>query len=206
MPVVACLDSKAALLLLSGGAAAQTSPLGARIWTQLRGLEAAGCTAHLQWVPAHCGLPGNERANTLAKEAAALPQLATPVDVRTLTRTVSRDARRRWQDGWPKGWYRAIMGSRAPPPVSIASREEAVDVHQLRAGHWGCSEQYLHRIGKRPTEDCAQCNEVDCPAGLCLVCKEATNTPVHVLMRCPSVRPSPPCAGQHLRHGARSAR
>ena len=55
--MVACLDSKAALMLLAGGAAAQTSTMGARLWAQLRRLEATGRTVHLQWVPAHCDLP-----------------------------------------------------------------------------------------------------------------------------------------------------
>ncbi|KAF0296461.1 Aminopeptidase N [Amphibalanus amphitrite] len=83
VPVVACLDSKAALLLLAGGAAAQASTLGARLWAQLRRLTADDSTVTLQWVPAHL-------------------------------------------------WTR---------------REEAVDIHQLRSGHWARSEQYLHRIG-----------------------------------------------------------
>ena len=185
--VIICLDSKAALLLLSGGAASQKSPLAARVWTLLLQLEASGCTLHLQWVPSHCGLAENDRADALAKEASALPQMATPVDVRTVTRAVTRQVRKTWQAGWPEGWYRAVMGARVPPPIRVASREEAIDVHQLRAGHWGRSEQYLHRIGRRPTDECQQCNDTDCPAGLCLICREAADTPAHILLHCPSL-------------------
>ena len=185
LPEVACLDSRAALLLLAGGAAAQSTPLGARLWDRLRQLEALAPVVHLQWVPAHCGLPGNERADRLAKEAAELPQHSAEVDARTLTRAVARAARKRWQEGWPRGWYRSIMGDHAPGPVCAATREEAVEVHQLRAGHWGRSEQYLHRIGRRPTNQCQQYSDAGCPAGLCLVCKEATDTPEHVLLHCP---------------------
>ena len=185
VPVVACLDSKAALLLLAGGAAAQASTLGARLWAQLRRMTADGSTVTLQWVPAHCGLVGNERADALAKEAAALPQQSTPVDVRTLTRAVARHSKRKWQADWPAGWYRTVMGDRAPAPVRTATREEAVDIHQLRSGHWARSEQYLHRIGRRPTPECAQCDDKECPAGRCLVCSEAADTPAHVLLECP---------------------
>ncbi|KAF0313786.1 RNA-directed DNA polymerase from mobile element jockey [Amphibalanus amphitrite] len=64
-------------------------------------------------------------------------------------------------------------------------REEAVDIHQLRSGHWARSEQYLHRIGRRPTPECAQCDDKECPAGRCLVCSEAADTPAHVLLECP---------------------
>ena len=51
-PVVACTDSRAALSLLSGGAAAQTSTLGVDIWKILLDI-AARREVTLQWVPAH---------------------------------------------------------------------------------------------------------------------------------------------------------
>ena len=60
-----------------------------------------------------------------------------------------------------------------------------MEIHQLRSGHWGRSEQYLHRIGRRPNERCQQCSDADCPAGRCLVCEKAADTPAHVLLECP---------------------
>ncbi|KAF0287547.1 putative RNA-directed DNA polymerase from transposon BS [Amphibalanus amphitrite] len=185
LPVVACLDSRAALLTLAAGASAQTTTLGASVWTQLLRLQASNSSIHLQWVSAHCGLPGNERADALAKEAAGMSQRTTSVDARTLTRAAARAAGREWRASRPAGWYRDVMADRAPDPVRAATREEAIDVHQLRSGHWGRSEQYLHRIGRRPTPECAQCNDITCPAGRCLVCGEAADTPAHVLLECP---------------------
>ena len=185
LPAVVCLDSKAALMLLASGAAAQMTRLGADIWTELLRLSSPRRRVYLQWIPAHCGLPYNERADGLAKEAAGLQQSTTPVDVRTLTRAVHRHETSAWQAARPDGWYRSIMGTRLPPPVRLARREEAIDVHQIRTGHWGRSEQYLHRIGRRPTAACSQCDDAACPAGLCLVCREESDTPAHVLLRCP---------------------
>ncbi|KAF0293093.1 hypothetical protein FJT64_008990 [Amphibalanus amphitrite] len=79
---------------------------------------------------------------------------------------------------------RDMSAADASPRLALA-REEAVDIHQLRSGHWARSEQYLHRIGRRPTPECAQCDDKECPAGRCLVCSEAADTPAHVLLECP---------------------
>ena len=60
-----------------------------------------------------------------------------------------------------------------------------MNVHQLRAGHWGYSEQYLHRIGRRPITSCHQCDCKACPAARCTLCREGADTPEHVMLRCP---------------------
>ncbi|KAF0288249.1 Retrovirus-related Pol polyprotein from type-1 retrotransposable element R1 4 [Amphibalanus amphitrite] len=164
-PIIICLDSKAALALLKNGPAAQRTPVAADIWKALQGISATGQPIQLQWVPAHCGLPLNERADGLAKEASALPQEDTPIDVTTVTRAAARSASARWREAWPDGWHKEIWGSRLPGPVEGEDRCSAIDVHQLRAGHWSCSEQYLHRIGRRPSPGCEQCGSVRCPAG-----------------------------------------
>ena len=77
------------------------------------------------------------------------------------------------------------MADRAPAAVSADTRETAVNIHRLRSGHWGRSEQYLHRFGRRTTKRCLQCSDTDCPAGRCLVCGLAADTPAHVLLECP---------------------
>ena len=182
-PVVLCTDSQASLALLSGGAGSQTTPLGAAIWSLLIRLTSRGQDIVLQWVPAHCGLPGNE----LAKEAADLPQEA-PVDARTITKAVYRTAFKAWRREWPDSLFgEYLWEDRMPSPVLSEDREAAVDTHQLRAGHWSRSRQYLHRIGRFPSPECPGCPSKECPAALCAVCGEKADTPEHVLLRCPSL-------------------
>ena len=191
--ITICTDSQAALRLLESGPAAQTTTLGAEVWSSLLALREAGHSVHLQWVPSHCGLVGNERADALAGEASTLPQEGVPVDTRTLVGAVRRAATRQWQASWPAGLFRIIMGDSLPKPVPGDDRDAAINVHQLRAGHWGRAESYLHRIGRRPTPACAGCSARTCPAARCIVCREEADSPGHILLRCPSL------AGTRLR-------
>ena len=53
-------------MTLESGHAAQTTHLGADVWRLLFLLAERGRPVHLQWVPAHCGVAGTERADTRA--------------------------------------------------------------------------------------------------------------------------------------------
>ena len=71
------------------------------------------CRVHLQWVPFRCGVDSNEGTDTVAKEAAALPQARVAADVRACAAA------------------RAACGRGRPL--------EALNMHQLHAGHWSGS-------------------------------------------------------------------
>ena len=186
-PITICSDSQSALATLREGPASQKTLLGAAIWTELAALAGPSRRIHLQWVPSHCGVDENERADQIAKEATALPQAAVPVDVATAHRAAARLARDRTIAAWPEGWYRTLMENRLPPPAATGDRSSAVEVHQLRAGHWSGSRQYLHRIGRNPSDDRRQCPDTDCAAGRCTVCREEADTPRHFFFRCPAL-------------------
>ncbi|XP_043211169.1 uncharacterized protein LOC122375739 [Amphibalanus amphitrite] len=186
-PIVLCTDSQAALAKLRGGPSEQESPMGAEIWRLLTDLASGGRPLRLQWVPSHCGIPGNERADALAGEASALPQEEAPVDVRTVHRAAARAASSRALAQWPVGWYRSLMAGHLPPPVRDYPREVAIDIHQVRAGHWSGSAAYLHRIGRGPSPQCEQCMDPRCRASWCLACGEAPDTSEHLLLHCPAL-------------------
>lgn len=185
-PIVICTDSRSALAALRAGPSAQTTHIGVAIWRMLTAL-AGSHEILLQWIPSHCGIPGNEAADALAREAAALPQESAPLDVTSVHRAAARAARAQSVRDWPAGWYRDLMGGHLPPPVTSGSRADAVTIHQLRAGHWSGSAQYLHRIGRNPSPRCPQCSDVRCLAARCPVCGEAADTPRHILIECPAL-------------------
>lgn len=80
LPIVICLDSQAALVTLESGPAAQTSGIVAGIWQLLNSMAASGHACHLQWVPSHCGLAHNKRADAIAQEASLLDHSQTPIE------------------------------------------------------------------------------------------------------------------------------
>ena len=112
LPRVVCSDSRTALATLASNAGAQTTTFGAALWGFLLELSAGGRQVHLQWASAHFGLPGNETADRLAKEASSLPQDDVSVDVRTFTYAVGRSASRTWYRSWNGSLFRRIIGVR----------------------------------------------------------------------------------------------
>ena len=72
-----CTDSQSALMRLAEGHANQTEPLPDEIWTRLKRIGRRH-RVDLQWIPGHAGIPGNEIADEVAKQAAALNHTHQP--------------------------------------------------------------------------------------------------------------------------------
>ena len=87
----------AAIATIVGVPAAQTSELAADIWWKLFTIRGQGQRVHLQWMPAHCGATGDERADALAMKASCLPQNLnnTAIDIRMATKAFARAASKR---------------------------------------------------------------------------------------------------------------
>lgn len=102
------------------------------------------------------------RADVLAKKASSLLQDTVPADVRPLTMAAgrSRTASRIWRRRWPDNFFRRMMKDRSPRPVFKEVRDDAENVHQVRAGHWNRSRSYLRRIGRLPSPVCQQCPDL----------------------------------------------
>ncbi|KAJ9436003.1 RNA-directed DNA polymerase from mobile element jockey [Diplonema papillatum] len=75
--IVVLSDSQSLLKVLSLGSYKQKDPTNIRIWLLLCELRARGYAITLQFVYAHCGLAGNDMADSLAKAAAAELQEST---------------------------------------------------------------------------------------------------------------------------------
>ena len=88
-PIVICTDSMASMATLGEGPTAQTSPLGTAVWRALSRLSRHdNRQIHAQWVPSHCGINGNERADSVA-----LPRSAPRVQWALVARSMLQAAR-----------------------------------------------------------------------------------------------------------------
>ena len=120
-------------------------------------------TVSLQWVPAHVGLTGNEKADRLAKIGSQAPQTQNPVTYRE-AKTLLRS---RYNGDWKKdnGEYQAHLD-----PIWRLERAQQTTIFRLCTGHCGLS-AHLKRIGISDTSLC-ECGQDD-------------QTPDHVLQSCP---------------------
>ncbi|XP_037577007.1 uncharacterized protein LOC119459265 [Dermacentor silvarum] len=159
-------DSRAALCLLAGEDHGPT--LIQRLHRKLDGVCELGCDLVFQWVPSHVGLPGNEEADRLAKEAHTLPVprslLVTPFDV--ARHTVA---------GYLRSWHpdpRVAAGS--PPKLlprrGLGRRDRAL-LLRLRIGCCRTAER-VHRLSGLGSPYCDSCSGVE--------------TLDHVLLQCPA--------------------
>ena len=67
----------------------------------------------------------------------------------------------------PASGHRIPDGERLPPPVVDLDRFSSEDVHQLMGRPLGGIHPVPPHDRKEPTAECAGCNDVNCPAGLC---------------------------------------
>jgi hypothetical protein len=143
------------------------SPLRAR----LRGLGGRVC---FQWVPAHCDLLGNERADEEARKAADLGPEDGAQRRRISFEVVKRLIRSQVKDGPPNHAHTfRVYGDGPFRPLQGASRREEVLLAQLRVGRFLLLGETQKRI---------QGMDSTCPR-----CGEEEEDLEHVLRECPEL-------------------
>ncbi|GFX86728.1 RNase H domain-containing protein [Trichonephila clavipes] len=115
----------------------------------LKNLSSLGKTIVLQWVPAHCGIPGDEKDGFLAKKGALVAQkVSRPLSFHLIKNMIKRSIKARAQEDLynrvsHKSWWNAILNLRKCP------RRRAVAEFRLDTGH-DCLRNHLYKIKVAP--------------------------------------------------------
>ena len=152
-------DCKGALLSLESLFSAH--PLVRRIQALYHMLDSLGVSVSFCWVPSHVGIPGNERADSLAREASALPAPAPNslpfMDFVPFARSYIRS---QWQSLWDLEVRNKLHAIKPRVGYWASSfhrdRHKEVVLARLRMGH--TRHTHGHLMARSPPPRCPQCN------------------------------------------------
>ena len=133
----------------------------------------------LQWIPGHANIPGNERADTLAKKGASRPQTDVPTSLETAKQIIRCNKKEEWMNDWASSTTgRAIFSHMTTPTpkdnINSLKRCEQTTIFRLRSQHVPLN-SHLKRIGVIANSSCPLC---PCP----------DETVGHHLLQCPALK------------------
>ena len=176
-------DCKSALLALQQAKIKDNKELIHDINNLLRQHHITDRKVHINWIPSHIGIPGNEKADELAKTTKYIDRVQITLQpsrqqikrlIKPITRhSISEDVKDRAQQGSHSArWYIKATDLLPHPVVRNTPRWLAVTAHRLRLGYkanWEIVENVI-----RP---CAHCNlDTDIPLlHYLLECTETSN-------------------------------
>jgi len=137
--------------------------------TELNGLSSALallCRSHtviLQWLPSHCGVLGNETADSLAKEGTRQEQADRSTSYPEAKTIIKTQLLSKWDQQHPHF-------NKADPYYSLTRREQ-VSIFRLRTGHNRLNYHMYTKLRIGQTEQCP--------------CGTGNQTTEHLLQSCP---------------------
>ena len=111
-------------------------------------LDRCMATVGIQWVPGHCGIPGNELADSAANDARCIPGPRRETTYSSIIPAIKMnitDPPCRPQYSYLQDIYAKLSKAKER---QIQSRWDAVYLARLRSGHHWDLRSYLHRITK----------------------------------------------------------
>ena len=130
----------------------------------------------IQWIPGHCDIPGNDRADTLARQGTSKTQHDEQISYATSKQIVQTKYRKIWHDMWARGntgriYYQHQQTPNQTDPIYQLHRAHQTAVFRLRT-HYAPLNTHLHRIKKEHPAKCVYCPDSD-------------ETVEHFLFHCP---------------------
>ena len=120
-----------------------------------------GVNVAVQWIPAHCGLYGNDEADRLANHGRTLEQQHNQISYREAKTLIKREVR---------CCSKELRDHNPSDAIYHLQRHQQVVIFRLRTGHCRLR-SHLYRLGLSHTPNCP--------------CETGPHTPEHVLQDCP---------------------
>ena len=151
----------------------------------------------LIWVPGHSNIPGNEKADELAKQGALNTPIGPEPIISAPTSLIKQKLRAREQDEFEKYWHSTRGCRQAKNNIRLSKKNAKflLNVSRTRlktyigvmTGHFGFN-NHLVNIGKRQDPGCE-------------LCGHHTDSAEHYLCHCPAFISSRlKCLGRHIMH------
>ena len=110
----------------------------------------AGHNVAIQWIPAHCGILGNETADTLAREGSLQEQWDSKLNFKEAKTIIKAQQQKKWLEQHPN----YIKND----PLHALTRAEQVIIFRLRTGHNRLN-SHMYKKFKIGTSEMCPCNE-----------------------------------------------
>jgi len=134
-------------------------------------------TTTIQWIPAHCGTEGNDRADVLAKEATELEQEDVPVNFATVKSVIKRKCKESWLlRSKPKIHFAKEL--KVGDESGLTKIERTLMSRLRTGGHTPHLRWYQHFITRTK-------KEVKSP--ICHRCNAAVEDTIHLFTNCPNL-------------------
>ena len=125
------------------------------------------CTKHtvaMQWIPAHCGIKGNELADSLAKLGSEKQQESKPTNLKEAKTMIKANQHTKWLE--------KHQNYNANDPFYNLERADQVIIFRLRTGHNRLNYHLFRKFNVGQTDQCP--------------CQEGSMTVEHILQSCPT--------------------